>query len=199
MTPIDMLLSRASTGRLRDPAPDGDALELILQSALRAPDHGRLAPWHFVLVRGDARADLADVMTKAMMARDPETSPALIERQRTRLLETPLIIALGARLRLGHKVPEIEQMLSVGSATMNILNAIHALGFGGIWVTGANSYDPDVARALGFEAPDRLAGFLFVGTPSETPPRLLRPTLANHVTHWTGMPSRHDQPHPMTI
>ncbi len=185
MTSLDILLSRASVSQLREPAPDGAALDLILKAGLRAPDHGRLRPWRFVLIRGDARNALAALVTAALQARDPDVAASLIERQRSKLLNTPLIIAVGARIQLGHKVPEIEQMLSVGAAAMNLLNAIHALGYGGIWVTGANCYDPAVAGALGFAAPDKLAGFLFVGTPEGTLPPVRRPGLADHVREWT--------------
>jgi nitroreductase len=183
---LDILLSRVSVSALVEPAPSGAELERILEAGLRAPDHGRLAPWRYVLVRGDARARLADVIEAALRARDPGATPPLIEKQRGKFLRAPLVIALGAHLRTGHKVPTSEQMLSVAAGTMNLLNAIHALGFGAIWVTGANAYDPSVAAALGFHAPDCLAGFLFVGTPAEVARAPARPDLSGHVVEWTG-------------
>jgi nitroreductase len=84
------------------------------------------------------------------------------------------------------KVPEIEQMLSAGAAAMNMLNALHALGFGGLWVTGPNAYDPAVVAALGLPHGARLAGFLYVGTPSEPRPPPRRPALDAHLSEWTG-------------
>ncbi len=184
MTPIDNLLTRASISELAEPAPSGEDLDLILQAGLRAPDHGKLRPWRFVLIRGAARAAWAEAIVTALLAREPDAPQAAIDKQRNRVLNAPLIIALGAKLRPGHKIPEIEQMLSVGAATMNMLNALHALGYGGVWLTGANSFDPAVVKALGLDETDKLAGFLFVGTPKSAPLATRRPTLADHVVEW---------------
>lgn len=186
MPALDALLSRVSVSGLAEPGPDGEALETILRAGLRAPDHGRLAPWRYVLIRGEARGAFADVIEAALRARDPEAPAPLIDKQRGRFLRAPLVVALGARIRTGHKVPPSEQMLAVGAGAMNLLNATHALGFGAIWVTGANAYDPSVAAALGFHAPDCLAGFLFIGTPAGPPAAASRPDLAAHVVEWRG-------------
>ncbi len=186
MTAIDTLLSRASVSELADPAPDGADLDLILQAGLRAPDHGKLRPWRFILIRGPARAAWADAIVAALKAREPDAPEQAIDKQRNRVLNAPLIIALGAKLRPGHKIPEIEQMLSVGAAAMNMLNAMHALGYGGVWLTGANSFDPRVVAALGLEETDKLAGFLFAGTPKEMPLSTRRPAVADYVLEWHG-------------
>ena len=189
MSVTDVLLDRVSISSLQDPAPDGPVLERILEAALRAPDHGRLAPWRYVLIRGEARTALAGIVAGALQARDPGATPPMIEKQRGKFLRAPLVIGLGAHLRPEHKIPQIEQMMSVAAGAMNLLNAIHAEGFGAIWVTGANAYDPQVQSALGFELPHTLAGFLFVGTPVEPAVTVRRPPLAEHVTEWTGPPA----------
>ncbi|MCC7274715.1 MAG: nitroreductase [Alphaproteobacteria bacterium] len=188
MPDLETLLSRRSVSPalLGDPAPTDADLELMLSAALRAPDHGRLEPWSFAIVRGAARARLGEVFAAALLARDPTATEPLLERERGRPQRAPLVIALGARIRTGHKIPEVEQLLAVGAAAMNILNAAHALGYGAMWTTGPNTYDPMVAEALGFAAPDRLAGFIHVGTPridSVAPPR---PSPAAHAVEWTG-------------
>jgi nitroreductase len=183
--PLDPLLSRQSVGALEDPAPEGTDLDLILDAGLRAPDHGRLRPWRFVLIRGDARAALGDCLAAAVKARDRQAPPSQLDRYRAWALRTPLLIAVGARIRPGHPVPEIEQVLSAGAAAMNMLNAVHMLGYGGMWVTGANTYDPTVNTALGFHAPSRLVGFLAVGTPKTTTPAE-RPERLAHVVEWNG-------------
>src|SRR3954470_21054651 len=188
MTTLDTLLTRTSISELAEPAPDGSELDLILQAGLRAPDHGKLRPWRFVLIRGAARQAWADTIVAALLAREPDAPEAVIAKQRNRVLNAPLIIALGVKLRLGHKIPEIEQMLSVGAGAMNMLNAAHALGYGAVWLTGANAFDPRVVEALGLEATDKLAGFLFVGTPRSAPLATRRPVLAEHVTEWKGVP-----------
>jgi nitroreductase len=180
---LDLLLDRLSVSALEDPAPTGKELDLILDLALRAPDHGRLRPWRFVLIRGAARRAFADRLVAAARKRDPAVPQSLLDRYRTWPLRTPLIIAVGATVRAGHPVPEVEQVLSAGAAAMNMLNAIHLLGYGGIWVTGLNAYDPDVNAALGFEMPNRLVGFLSVGTPTKVV-TVDRPDRTKHVVDW---------------
>jgi len=185
---LDPLLSRQSVGALEDPAPQGADLDLILEAGLRAPDHGRLRPWRFVLIRGEARMALSDCLAAA--ARDRQAPQAQIDRIRAWPLRTPLLIGVGAQIRPGHSIPEIEQLLSAGAAAMNMLNAIHMLGYAGMWVTGANTYDPKVNAALGFQAPSRLVGFLAVGTAKAPSPGAAgpaaRPDRHAHVIDWSG-------------
>jgi nitroreductase len=188
MAVLDALLSRSSTDALSDPAPEGSVLEDILSAAMRAPDHGKLRPWRYVLVRGDARAKFAERVVAGMLARDPAVPAAKIEKRRTRFSTTPLTIALGMHLRPDDKIPVIEQEMAVAAAAMNVLNALHATGFGGVWVTGDMTYDPALASALGFDAPHRLAGFLFVGTPDPARPLPPRRPVAGYVAEWHGAP-----------
>ena len=183
---LDLLLSRASNGALRDPAPGGRALELIVEAGLRAPDHGKLRPWRFVAIRGKARARFAEVCVSALRARDPDATEAEADRMRGKLTAPPLVLALGVHVTPAHKVPEVEQVMSVAAAAMNMLNAAHALGFAGKWITGPNAYDPAVAEALGFAAPDHLAGFLYLGTVAEPPFAGPRPAVGEHFVEWCG-------------
>ena len=114
----------------------------------------------------------------------PDTSLALAERYRAWVRRTPMLIAVGAVIKPGN-IPEIEQLLAAGAAAMNMLNALHMLGYGGMWVTGPNAYDATVNRLLGFEAPSRLVGFLTAGTPApSTAPVPARPNRAAHVAEW---------------
>jgi len=184
---LDLLLTRRSSGLLEEPAPHGADLDRILDAGLRAPDHGRLRPWRFVVIRGDARTALGECLAAAVKARDPAASQPLADRYRAWAHRTPLLIAVGAKVRAGHPIPEIEQVLSAGAAAMNMLNAIHLLGYAGMWVTGANAYDARVNAALGFHAPDRLVGFLAVGT-SKTQTPVERPDRSAHVEEWNGPP-----------
>jgi nitroreductase len=183
---LAQLLSRFSVSPLAvaEPGPSAAELDLVFDAALRAPDHGRIRPWSFVLIRGEARSRFGKVLVAALKARDPGASEMMIERERNRPLLAPLTIALGTRLNPQHKVPEIEQTLSVGAAAMNMLNALHMLGYGAMWVTGANAYDAKVAAALGFQPPDRLLGFIMTGTPKDPPAPPSRPDRSAHVTEW---------------
>jgi nitroreductase len=183
---ISTLLSRASVSQLQDPAPTDAELDTILAAGLRAPDHGKLRPWRFVVIAGAARAAYADIAVAALRARDPDAPTSEAERMRGKLLAPPLIVALGVHITPNHKIPEIEQMMAVAAAAMNMLNAAHALAFGGKWITGPNAYDPAVAAALGLTAPDRLAGFLYLGTPVEPALPVKRPLVADHRTDWRG-------------
>lgn len=178
---LDLLISRRSQWPLVAPAPSRDELNRVLDAALRAPDHGQLQPWRFVLIRSDARQALGEVFVRAAMARDPDGDA---ERFRAKALAAPLLIAMGAHLRVGHKVPEIEQILAVGAAAMNMLNALHILGYGGFWATGPNTRDEGVKQALGFDALDRLIGFLYVGTPKERARPSARPPRSRFVREW---------------
>ncbi len=182
---LDHLLSRRSAGLLQDPAPAGADLDLIIDAGLRAPDHGRLRPWRFVVIRGDARLAYGEKLVEAVAVRDPANAATLAERYRAWVRRTPMLIAVGAIVKPGN-IPEIEQLLAAGAAAMNMLNALHMLGYGGMWVTGPNAYDPSVNALLGFEAPSRLVGFLTAGTPAPTTaPVPARPERAAHVAEWT--------------
>ncbi len=185
---LDMLLSRASVSpaAMTEPAPEGLDLNDILDAAMRAPDHGRLRPWRFLTISGDARHRLGEVFVAALRKREPDAADVLLERERTRPLRAPLVIAAGVHVDPDNAIPEIEQVLSGGAAVMNILNAAHALGFAAMWVTGKNTYDPVVNEALGFHAPDRLIGFVYLGTPNETAKAVQRPLRDDFVRDWSA-------------
>jgi nitroreductase len=163
---IETLLSRRSVPalQLREPGPSREQIDIAIDAALRAPDHGSLKPWRFVLIHGAARSRLSELFVRRLQLREPATPPGKLDKARNMPLNAPLIIAVGARLRQDHKVPEVEQLLSTGAGVMNLLNAFHAQGYGAIWLTGGNAYDPEVAAALGFDAQERCLGFVYVGS-----------------------------------
>ena len=182
---IETMLSRVTNGALRDPAPAGADLERIVAAGLRAPDHGKLRPWRFVAIRGEAKARFADICIAALRARDPEATEAEAIRMRGKLTDPPLVLALGMHVTATPKVPETEQVQSVAAAAMNMLNAAHALGYAGKWVSGPNAYDPAVAAGLGFQAPDRVIGYLYLGTPAEPAAPARRPDVSSHLSEWS--------------
>ena len=189
---LDMLLSRASVSpaAMTSPGPEGNDLNDIIDAAMRAPDHGRLRPWRFVTISGDARHQLGEVFVSALRKREPDAADVLVERERARPLRAPLVIAAGVHVDPANAIPEIEQVLSGGAAVMNVLNAAHALGFAAMWVTGRNSYDPFVNETLGFRAPDRLLGFVYLGTPKENAKPVQRPVREDFVRAWSADSSR---------
>ena len=164
MQAIDLLLSRRSALTLAEPGPDGAALELLLSSAARAPDHGRLRPWRFIVIRGTARERFGRVLAEQLRRVRPASSPEALERERLKAFRAPLIIVVAAVKDPSSKVPRVEQLLSAGAAAQNILLAARALGFNAVWKTGGAAYDDAVKRALGLEPADALAAFLYVGS-----------------------------------
>ena len=182
---IENLLSRVSVKLLGEPAPDDAQLRVIFEAAVRAPDHGKLRPWRFFVVRGDARQRLSDLFVEGVKRREPAANAAQIEKEREKPLRAPLTMVVVAKTVVGHKIPEFEQALSAGAAAMNILNAIHALGFGAKWVTGANCYDAAFRREFGLDVADQLLGFIHVGTPMENVVTE-RPDPTEFVEEWSG-------------
>jgi nitroreductase len=181
---ITTLLSRASVKLVGEPGPDDADLRVIFEAAVRAPDHGKLRPWRFFVVRGDARRQLSDLFVAGVKRREPGANEAQIEKERQKPLSAPVTIAVVSKTVVGHKIPEIEQTLSAGAAAMNMLNAIHALGFGAKWVTGANCYDPEFKREFGLDATDQLIGFIHIGTPAVGGTPLERPDPAEFTVEW---------------
>jgi nitroreductase len=181
---MNTILSRASVKSLGEPGPSDAELRMIFEAAVRAPDHGKLRPWRFFVVRREHRQQLSDLFAAAVKRREPGATEAQIEKERDKPLRAPVTIAVVAKTVVGHKIPEIEQALSAGAAAMNILNAIHALGFGAKWVTGANCYDAEFKRDFGLDESDQLIGFIHVGTPLEKTQPAERPDPAAFVVEW---------------
>jgi len=183
---LDALLTRRSVAPqyLIEPGPLPAQVDIAIDAALRAPDHGRIQPWRFRTVRGAARGALAERLVAATRARDPAAPASQLDKMRARA-QVPLIIAVSAALKSDPKVPEVEQLLSVGAGVMNLLNAFVIQGFGAIWLTGPNAYDPAVALALGLTASERLLGFVYVGSlAANTPVPIARPARAAFVSDW---------------
>ena len=182
---IEALTTRASPAGLTAPAPDASALDDILRAAARAPDHGRLKPWRFILVEGEARVALGDVLAEALRAREPNVAEAAIAKERAKPLRAPLIVIVAAKLREHRNVPDVEQIVAAGAAAQNMLVAAHALGYGGFWRTGAAAYDDRVKRALGLASEDAIVGFVYLGTPNGAA-AVPAADVEAHVVHWTG-------------
>ena len=187
MDALEAILTRRSVGALGEPAPDGAALARILAAANAAPDHGRMRPWRFVLIRGAAREAFGEVLAAALRHRQPEASESECERERRKPLRAPLILVVAASPRERRGVPAIEQTLAAGAAAQNALLAAHALGYGAIWRSGDPAFDPMVKTALGLRTDDSIVGFLYIGTPlSEAAAPSDRPALDFVEWHGTG-------------
>jgi nitroreductase len=168
---LGLLLARQSVGikHLAEPGPDEAQLRRMVDAALRAPDHGGLVPFRFVAVRGAARDRLARLFAQA--ARDAGKDEAGVALDAERAGRAPLTLAVLARLDSGHpQVPLHEQWACVGGALTNLLNAAHALGFGGKMLSGAKVRHPALQQA--FCGPgETLLGWVALGTPVASPKR----------------------------
>lgn len=187
MEALAALMTRHSVAPafLDEPAPHDAALEQILAAGAAAPDHGRLRPWRFIVIRGEARARLGEVFVEALRRRSPDAPEPALAQERERPLRAPLVVAVAARIAKDHpKIPEIEQILSAGAAAQNILLAAHALGYGAKWLTGANAYDEHVKQALGLVADDRLISFIYLGTPTGEAPQVPHAGARAHTVEW---------------
>ena len=148
---IDFLSARRSVkpDRLIAPGPSAAELETILTIASRVPDHKKLAPWRFIVLEGDARARLGEVVAEACVAAENEPpSHVRLETERTRLMRAPLVIAVVSRITIHRSAPEWEQVLSAGAACFNLCLAANALGYGTSWITEWIAYDKAVGAAL---------------------------------------------------
>lgn len=185
-TPWSALATRRS-GKPRDlvaPGPDEAQLAAILAVASRTPDHGKLAPWRFVIVGGEQREALSRLIVDAYRAERPQAARTELQALDQFARQAPTLVVLLSSPKLESHIPLWEQELSVGAAGMNLLHAVHAAGFAGGWLTGWPSYSDAVRDAFG-AAPERIAGFVFIGTPSRPLDERPRPDPVRTVRKWT--------------
>lgn len=185
--PLHVLDTRRSvpSKQLGEPGPDHATLLRMLASAVRVPDHGKLVPFRFIRLQGEARHALGDLLAARTLHLQPDAADAVVEKDRARFSHAPVIVTVVARLTPGHKVPEQEQLLTAGSVCFALLQAAQALGFGAQWLTGWLAYDAAVAATLGLSADERIAGFIHIGTPKMEAPERERPDPALLLTDWT--------------
>lgn len=155
--------SRTSALKLGEPAPTREHLERIIGAGMRAPDHGRLRPWRFVVIEGDARRQLGEAMAAKLQSKMPDATTEQLEGERRKALRAPVIVVVAAHITPG-KIPEIEQVLAVGAATQNMMLAAHALGYGAMWKTGGAAYDPATKKLFGLAPEDHVVALLYLGT-----------------------------------
>lgn len=183
---LSLLESRRS-GRPRDlvaPGPGPDELHRILAIATRTPDHGKLAPWRFVHVRPNQRAAFAALLDAAYRIGRPDPGRLEVEANDRFAHQAPELVVALSRPVTDHKIPVWEQELSCGAACMNLLLAAHAMGYAAGWVTGWAAYSDAVRDAFGGPG-ERIAGFIFIGTPGIELEERPRPEFESVVSEWS--------------
>lgn len=183
---LDLLRTRRSIppAFLAEPGPSDAELETLLTIASRVPDHGKLAPWRFILFRGDAREAAGRRLAELLKARDPALTEARFDEECRRLARAPLVVGIVSRAAEHVKIPIWEQQLSAGAAAMALVVAAHAMGFAASWLTEWVSYDEEASRLLGVAPGERFAGLVHIGTPTAPPQDRPRPALSDIVSTW---------------
>ena len=164
METLEAIQTRNSVPLLTDPAPTSEEMSEVYKGALRAPDHARLRPWKFIEVRGDSRDKLAKIFIDTATALNSDLSENEISKLEKAPHRAPMIIILAANIKEHPKVPEIEQIISLGAAAQNILLGIHEIGYSAVWRTGNMAFNPEITKFLGLEENYKIIGYLYVGT-----------------------------------
>lgn len=186
-TPLTHLATRRS-GKPRDmiaPGPGHDELVEMILLAGRTPDHGKLAPWRFVIVPEDRREALAALLVAAYREERPEAKRLEIEAMEQFARQAPALVVALSSPRTDSHIPLWEQELSAGAACMNLIHAVHAHGYAAGWLTGWPAFSDRVRDAFG-TAPERIAGFMFIGTPARDLEERPRPDPARLWSDWAG-------------
>jgi nitroreductase len=162
---FEAINTRSTAGRLVEPGPTAEQLQMLIAAASRAPDHGRMKPWRFVVVNGSARESFATAVAEARRARLPDMTDDQIVAEKDKVRRSPTIMVVGCAITKGNsKVPEIEQVVAVGAAVENMLLAANAMGVGAMWKTGPAAYDAGVKAAVGLGPDDHIVAILHLGT-----------------------------------
>lgn len=183
---VELLLTRRSAKALTmvEPGPNEEELRTILTAGARVPDHGKLAPWRFIIFRGEARAAFGAELARIHAAAQPGATAEQTGFEANRLTRAPVVVAVISRVAPGIKIPEWEQVLSAGAACQNMLVAATALGFGAQWLTEWYAFDPQVNALLGLKENEKVAGFIYLGSESVAKDERPRPVLADITSEW---------------
>ncbi len=183
---LDLLLTRrsGSAKAMTGPGPDEAQLRTILTAASRVPDHGKLTPWRFITFTGDARARFGARMADLFREKNPDVIDEIVALEARRFERAPVVVAVISSARGNAKVPEWEQVLSAGAVCMTLALAAHALGFAASWLTEWHAYDERVKPVLGLSEHEKIAGFIYLGTPAVPLEDRPRPPLERVVTAW---------------
>lgn len=180
----DYLATRRTipTRHLAEPGPDRDTLRAILTLACRVPDHGKLAPWRFIVFSGDGRKRAGEAI--AAIAAEAGTTGEALEEDRGRFMRAPTVVAVVSTAAPHPKIPQWEQVLSAGAVCLNMMHGAAAHGFSAQWLSEWPTFDAGARAALGLAEHEEIAGFIYIGTPTLPPAERARPDLDDLVTEF---------------
>ena len=176
----------ASAKAMSGPGPSAEQIDRLLEIAVRVPDHGKLAPWRFIVFEKDARTKVGDILASRWAELYPAHGDDMLAMQRATFERAPLVIGVVSHTVEHPKVPEIEQILSAGAVCHNMLLAATAMGFAAQWISGWYAYDRPVLDAIGLDRDETIAGFVYIGTSTEKLTDRPRPDHKALTSRWSG-------------
>jgi len=185
MQALELLHNRVSIPLLEAPGPSEAQLDNMFKAALRAPDHGAMRPWRFLVIEGEARNRLGELFLEAALQDNPELPETRREKTLNMPLRAPTLVVVIAVTKEGHKVPVLEQQVAAGCTAQNIILAAHAQGIGAMWRTGDMAYHPHVLKGLGLEENEQLIGYVYLGTPAKER-KIAELSVERFVSRWKG-------------
>ena len=185
---IDYLKVRRSIPafQMREPGPDRTGIEDILRLAVRVPDHGKIAPWRFIVYTGDIRAKIGEKLVEMALTRDPKLSGEMIHVERSRFTRAPVVIGVISTAAPHAKIPEWEQVMSAGALCLNVVLAANAYGFVANWLWEWFAFDERAFPLLGVNPGEKVAGFIHIGSTDFPAVERPRPELSDKVTWMEG-------------
>jgi len=180
---FDAIHGRVSVGKLKSDEVSKETIQKLLSAAVQAPNHYKVRPWRFVILTGESRERLGEVMANSLKNEHPEYPQAAFEKERSKPLRSPVLIAVGVEKPIDSRVVEVENICATAAAVENLLLAAHAEGLGAKWRTGSSALDPAVKQFLGFEIDQHLIGFIYIGYPETVVESKKRPSFEDR-TVW---------------
>lgn len=185
---VEFLKNRRSVmaRNMTTPAPTQAQIDTLLEIGARVPDHGKLAPWRFLVFENAARGQFDDALARCYAQDYPNEPQSKIDMEAHRFRRAPLIIGVVFSPKDHPKIRLWEQQLSAGAVCQNILTAAQSMGFAAQWLTEWYSYHAQINQVLGLGADEKIAGFIYIGTPMQTPTERARPDIAALTSYWSA-------------
>jgi nitroreductase len=171
---------------LAAPGPSPETLQQMLTLAVRVPDHGKLAPWRFLVIEGEARARMGALLVARKRSLEPDASVDTLKKEFERFSFAPVIVTVIAKVLPDHKIPVQEQLLSGGALCMQLLQLAQAFGFSAQWLTGWAAYDQTIGHELGLRVHESVLGFIHIGSSSADAAERLRPDVSQLITRFSA-------------